>query len=417
MARAFDNKDSDVLIDSRTIINLERVYFCNHCVRYCRAQILDGLCTRFWYFDGIDPADLKLHPEFREYTTRKLGRFLDKAVDQILVQGFVVYRVEAARKGVLYPFPCVVPVDDETRYVIRRRDNPENMVSTIRRDKRDSWFLNATSHNDSEKNRMVTYYFGEDEPDPRTGDIRSVMRSVYYQISLTQNIEHSAMYSERTRSMPSVLTKRKTDQAFDERFLSNDIDTTSDERAMLVMENMHLRDRMDTALQSSKNDETRQRQAVESEPRMTLDMYQVPDPLDGWNNFPRFVPLPMDADVAPSPVPGARGDLTALQSNCDTAIRRAFGFNDTPSKGNVRPDVRDTQRDGGADDLNARRLYMLRATVQSLLRDVWKVCYAQTFSSTGLVVPRIGNEDLQTLRTVEPWNDDANEVASKNARS
>ncbi|KAK3249323.1 hypothetical protein CYMTET_41268 [Cymbomonas tetramitiformis] len=336
MTDPIDNKEAAVIIDSRTITNLERVYFCNHCVRYCRSVILDNLCTRMWFFEGIDSEELKRNPEFLEYTTRKLGRFLDKAVDQIFVQGFVVYRIQEATKGILYPFPCIVPVDEDTFYIIKKKNNPETMVSTIRKNNRDSWFLTGSSQAHTSKERLVTYYYGEDEPDARTGEIRSVMRSIYYQISLTQNIEHSAMYSERSRSMPSVLTKRKTDQAFDERFLSNDIDTTSDERAMLVMENMHLRDRMDTALQSKKNEENHHNESAKCKSRMTPDMYQVPDVLDSWDNLPRFVPLPMDADVAASPIPGARGDLTALQSNCDAAIRRAFGFRENAFKGQRR---------------------------------------------------------------------------------
>ncbi|KAK3235516.1 hypothetical protein CYMTET_54278 [Cymbomonas tetramitiformis] len=394
----------DVVIDSNVILNLERLYHTNHCARYCRKQLFDVACTGAWIFDGIDELALKKHPGFTKYVKRKLKRFIEQALDQIFVQGFTVYRVIPESKHFMYPFACVVPVDEMTTYVIKRKNNPENVVSTmVNNESCASFFL--ASNGDSKKGvAPVTYYYAEDEPDPRTGDVRSIMRSVYYQISLTQNMEHSAMYSERAKSIPNVLTKRKTDQAFDERFLTNDVDTISDARAMLVMENMQLREHMDNALQTQKS-ERNQQAAVTRANRveMSSSMYQVPDALENWSGVPRFVPLPMDADVAPSPNVGARGDLTTLQANCDSAIRKAFGVADAGTKGYLRSNTNTQSQDPSNDNVPARKIYSTRTLVQSILRDVWTVCYAPLFPDVEEVTPMIHDADFELLHIKDPW--------------
>ncbi|KAK3234549.1 hypothetical protein CYMTET_55100 [Cymbomonas tetramitiformis] len=369
-----------VRIDGTQIAQLEHLYHHNACIQACRRRILDAIQLSSWTYTGIASKDLEAHPGFAQFVKRKFKRFLQDAIDIIFVQGFVVYRIENNGRDAIYPFPCVVKPDEHECFVIQKRNNPEDAVSVMKTHSHGSYFLEPSCQDDSQRRseKTITYCYSENSPNRRTGSVRSVCKSLQYHVSMMQNLEHSAMFIERARSSPYVLTKRKTEHAFDERFLTSDIDHTSDERAMLVMENMHLRDRMDSALQQHKNVDNEV--SVSQHLVMSTEMYQVTDALYGWNNTPHFIPLPIDADVASTPNVSGRGDLTAMQSNCDNAIKRAFGFEDADNR---------SRRKGSANDVESAELTLsehraeaLREDVRTLLMDVWTIVYAPIFKHT-----------------------------------
>ncbi|KAK3289705.1 hypothetical protein CYMTET_2834 [Cymbomonas tetramitiformis] len=375
--------DAYVRIDVDMIRRLERMYFSNSSIHSCRLRIFDAVRTREWRYENIDVTDTRANPEFERFSRRKLKRFIEQALDSIFIKGFVVYRVEPAREATLYPYPCVVDSEENVTYVIRRDKNPDRTVSIVKAGAAIDWLGTTTSDSSKRSKNDVTYCYCETDPSMLTGEVRSIASSLYYHISMTQNLEHSAMYIERARSAQNVLTKRKTDQAFDERFLTSDIDSTSDERAMLVMENMHLRDQMDSALQRRKTAEN-QRQEQSNTMRqgmhMPVGMYQVQDPLDSWNCAPQFVPLPIDSDVAPTPAVSGRGDLTTMQTNCDLIIKRAFGFESGEAKSRKRAYTKTTE-DLSAD-VGSSRVQSIVQCLQTILSDVWEVAYAPLFPRT-----------------------------------
>ncbi|KAK3249166.1 hypothetical protein CYMTET_31810 [Cymbomonas tetramitiformis] len=380
--RRYAFEEDFVRVDGGQIAQLEHLYFHNACVQACRRRVLDAIRVTSWTYTGIAPKDLEAHPGFAQFTKRKLKRFLQDAVDAIFVQGFVVYRIENSGRDAMYPFPCVVKPEDDECFVMKKQNNPEDAVSVMKTHDNTKFLLQSQPHlldkSQNRSERRVTYCYGDTAPDRRTGSVRSVCKSLQYHVSMMQNLEHSAMFIERARSAPYVLTKRKTEHAFDERFLTSDIDHTSDERAMLVMENMHLRDRMDSALQQQKNVDNEV--SASQNLVMGTEMYQVSDALYGWSNKPHFVPLPIDADVASTSSVSGRGDLTAMQSNCDNAIKRSFGFVDTDNR---------SRRKGSANDIESAEMNLsqdraeaLREDIQTLLMDVWTIAYTPIFKNT-----------------------------------
>ncbi|KAK3255176.1 hypothetical protein CYMTET_35649 [Cymbomonas tetramitiformis] len=375
--------DNYIRIGVDAIRRLERMYFSNSSIQACRLRIFDAMKTREWSYKNIDVVDSRANPEFDHFLCRKLKRFIEQTLDSLFIKGFVVYRVEPAREATLYPYPCVVDTEDDATYVVKRDNNPDRAISIAKGSAPVDWLGTSTQESSKRRKKDVTYCYCENDPNFLTGEVRSITASLFYHISMTQNLEHSAMYIERVRCTQNVLTKRKTDQAFDERFLTSDIDSTSDERAMLVMENMHLRDQMDTALQRNKTADNQRQDASltqKTSMHMPVGMYQVQDPLDNWNCSPNFVPLPIDSDVAQIPVVSGRGDLTTMQTNCDLIIKRAFGFESAASKSRKRAYTKTTE------DLSANvapsRLRSMRQTLQTILGDVWEVAYAPLFPRT-----------------------------------
>ncbi|KAK3241048.1 hypothetical protein CYMTET_49139 [Cymbomonas tetramitiformis] len=212
------------------------------------------------------------------------------------IAGFVVYEIVPAdaKKGLLYPLPKTVDCGKEYCYRIDR-DDPEEVVYV--EDTRPQTIWPTTTDCDQAQTRRVTYCAILDSPNGVTGELRSCLNAVYATCAIAESLLRSAIISDRIRSCPPVLTRVKTDAAFDDRELTS-LNSVSDVRSVLAFENMALRNEIDAATHRALNDSNKAQYQHTGHAAIDDRLAQTSDPMRNSNFVPTVIPLPVDAEVS-----------------------------------------------------------------------------------------------------------------------
>ncbi|KAK3264678.1 hypothetical protein CYMTET_26600 [Cymbomonas tetramitiformis] len=381
MATTFDDDreaERSAIIDAHRVNALKKLRERNSTIHACaiatRQAVLGG--NGDIEFRGISAADTSRNPTFAEHVRVKYAKFLNDAIEQLLLQGFMVYKIVSAdaKTGLLYPLPKTVDCSEEYRYRIDR-DDPEQVrvfspptahfyfrkvsrldefgtqvvyVEDTRLHPRTVWTPPTDSERTPEQTRtekgVVTYCAILDSPNGVTGELRSCLNAVYATCAIAESLLRSAIISDRIRSCPPVLTRVKTDAAFDDRELTS-LNSVSDVRSVLAFENMALRNEIDAATHRALNDNNKAQYGHAGHAEIDDRLAQTADPMRHSNFVPTVIPLPVDAEVATYSLPAMRSDLAGFQRHAEREIVQVFGLQDDRiSPMNIDPFRRDEIR-------------------------------------------------------------------------
>ncbi|KAK3240399.1 hypothetical protein CYMTET_14287 [Cymbomonas tetramitiformis] len=356
--------EESVIIDVERVSALRKLRERNSTIHACviatRQAVLGGEGNIA--FSGISAADTSRNPTLAEHVHVKYTKFLNDAIEQLLLQGFVVYEIVPAdaKKGLLYPLPKTVDCSEEYCYRIDRND-PEEVV----------YVENARPRTKQTQTARVTYCGILDSPNGVTGELRSSLNAVYATCSVAESLLRSAIISDRIRSCPPVLTRIKTDAAFDDRELTS-LNSVSDVRSALAFENMALRNEIDAATHRALNDSNKAQYQHAGHATIDDRHAQTTDPMRASNFVPTVIPLPVDAEVATYTLPATRSDLTGFKRHAEREIVHVFGMEDDRiSPTNLSPLRRDE----------------IRRLLSAICKNVWRQSppeFGERFSTTSI---------------------------------
>ncbi|KAK3276229.1 hypothetical protein CYMTET_15685 [Cymbomonas tetramitiformis] len=242
--------------------------------------------------------------------------------------------------------PCKEYSKAKTRGVpdLELADRRVVYVEDTRLRPRTVWAMPTDSDRTLERTRTergVTYCAILDSPNGVTGELRSCLNAVYATCAIAESLLRSAIISDRIRSCPPVLTRVKTDAAFDDRELTS-LNSVSDVRSVLAFENMALRNEIDAATHRALNDNNKAHYQHAGHAEIDDRLAQTTDPMRHSNFVPTVIPLPVDAEVATYSLPAMRSDLAGFQRHAEREIVHVFGMQDDRiSLTNIDPFRRD----------------------------------------------------------------------------
>ncbi len=353
------------------------------CARVLEGRIL-GKGAMFSRGENTPPT-----PTFYQHVMRKYVPFLRDCLEHIWVTGMVAYAIVPATKTTL-PYPVVIPRDQIVYLHRTRRGVLREHGVSLRGDSPSS--LGASGL--EPKKGVFLYVATAPHPD---GQFGSVMSSILRTLTFTGALELAAVAAEEVRVRPPIVTRARTDYAFDDRDMAGGMPG--------------MRGTMENANQSVRNRITAQQGAMQRALVMLLNSNKV-DTNDGaWQSkidpvtglpvlntneqnayVPEFVPLPNDTEAVQYSLPQARGDLVALQRSSVEAICAAMGV----------PPPMLTGHSGGArsiatlgQDLFSTTLDNLRGHLDNIMTDVYTHLYGET-EDLETVFPAMQNPDTIT---------------------
>jgi hypothetical protein len=309
--------------------------------------------------------------EFSKHVADHLVPFARQALTDILVQGFCVYGIKPPRVGKSkFPAP----------FIFSRGLLDLHMVVDRGQDR-----LQCRAKEDSKLSKI--YLFVDEMPES-DGTLNSRVAGVTKTISYLEELEKHDIQSFAIRSSPPVLTKTKTDNAFDSRdVLGGGVDGLM---AQDASDNMRTRNMINVDQYKQQADliKTLNREKIDSSDafwkkhvdptKMTYLSESLRTGVEGY--VPRFVPLPADAEVATFNLANERKDYVQLQKFCKTQICTGLGVPEAYVDG--------SQTSGGAasaiaknmDEIVRVSLTPLRDALGKLLLEIFHTCYGNAIT-------------------------------------
>lgn len=239
-------------------------------------------------------------------------QFARDAVEHVCVQGFFAYTIvpSDARSGRL-PYPLVVPwYAYEAHHGLSSHCEPELRCRAKNDEKRTFQTLTAT--------RIA-----------KDGTVNSPLASATKYCFLLEDAERNDVTAYNILSNPPVLTRHKTDHAFDSRDLVGG--GVPGLMAQTEQDNMQVRNRINVntykqqqALIAALNDKGIDTASSFWESLLNPATGKMEDKRN-VEYEPTFVPLPSDADVAQLQLPHARSDMVNFRRQCFEIISTAMG--------------------------------------------------------------------------------------------
>jgi hypothetical protein len=312
-----------------------------------------------------------MSPEFSQHVSDHLVPFARQALNDILVQGFCAYGIKPPRLG---KSKFHVP------FIISRSLLELSMVVDHGQDR-----LQCRPKEDAKISKIKLFI---DEMPESDGTLNSRVAGVSKTISYLEELEKHDIQSFAIRSSPPVLTKTKTDNAFDSRdVLGGGVDGLM---AQDASDNMRTRNMINVDQYKQQADliKTLNREKIDSSDtfwkkhvdptKMTYLSESLRSGVEGY--VPRFIPLPADADVAAFNFANERKDYVQLQKFCKSQICTGLGVPEAFVDG--------SQTSGGAasaiaknmDEIVRVSLTPLRSALGRLMLEVFHGCYGNSNS-------------------------------------
>ena len=309
-AAARDSEEGDQVIDPAQLKYLWTQKLTNTtagaCSSYLAARLL-GMGFKY-----VSDSGLVQSSEFLRHQKQVLIPFAKKALEHLLVQGFVVYGVTPrykTRGNLASPYVCT------SDHFTAKKSHASNGGETL-----------SVTHKGSNKK---LYCFVLDSP-TSDGTLTSRLALVSKQISYLDDLEKTDIQAYSIRARPPVLTKAKTDTSFDSRDVISG--SVPGFRAQEEEDNMGVRNQI-TAAQFKQ-----QQQLIR-----TLNDRQINTSSGFWTNdrdpsqmsrnlesetidyVPKFIPLPNDSEVAKFDLPEEKKDLVHVQKYIKGQICMGMG--------------------------------------------------------------------------------------------
>lgn len=279
------------------------------CVNVIRSKIL-GPGFSFINLDGKEPDE-----SFDRHVRKHFLPFAEKALENLLVQGFCVYGIRPRNEKTVYPVPYVVC--REAYGVEVYRDRAEERIRLVKTD---------------EHERRKFHVFVESVPQA-DGKVSSRVSNVTHIVNYAEELEKHDLQAFAVRSIPPVLTKTQTDNSFDSRDVISG--AVPGLRAQDESDNMEIRNKITIQQFRQQQDliATLNKERIDSSKsfwmqhldpsKNTLLSETIKRESEGF--VPKFVPLPNDADVARYEIPPERRDFVDLKRFCKTQICVGMG--------------------------------------------------------------------------------------------
>ena len=290
-------------VNYNTIASLWQLYHTEPTIQSCAHVIFNRLLTLGLLFE----TETKVVDEkFQKHARVYFEKFAREFVSSMWVQGLVAYHIIKERKGKNeYPIPHILHHD------------------TI--------FIEFKFNNDYEREyRVISKMTGDEIPETfvhesgpptKTGGVISIISNIHRLCSFKNMLELSAVVAEEVRAKPPVLTRVRTDKAFDERDMHGS-GIVPGMVGQIEFENMTTRNNITTiAMQQQRNLVRILNQAgIDSSSNAWRERV---DPMTGLPVFssgmeeedvvPPFIPLPNYTEALPYTLPQVRNDLVSLQ--------------------------------------------------------------------------------------------------------
>ncbi len=254
-----------------------------------------------------------LHPLIDAVVREKYHAFVRDAIEHIAVQGFFAYTLvpSDARSGRL-SYPVVVPWHAyEARHGLTTHCEAE---------------VKCTAKGEDKKIFETVTIF----PVSRDGTLSSPVAAASRYCFMLQDAENCDALAYSILSDPPVLTRHKTDHAFDTRDLAGG--TVPGLAAQMESDNMAVRNRINInvykqqqRLIAALNDHSIDTATAFWQTRINPATGREDDTNTSHSYAPKFVPLPSDAEVAQLQLPHPRADMVNYRRQCFEIIATALG--------------------------------------------------------------------------------------------
>lgn len=277
------------------------------CCGYLNSRLL-GMGFKYVSSEGYVESD-----EFSKHIKKFFVKFAKDALEALLVQGFVVYSLMPRYKGNAHmPYPFVHSIG---QYKIEKSYNRHGYPTLVA----------ASANERGSRLRCFTMDLPTDE-----GFLTSRLSLVSKQITYLDELEKNDIQAYSIRARPPVLTKNKTDIAFDSRdviggaipgFRASEEEGNQGVRNQITVAQFKQQQELIRTLNEHRINTSSSFWTNKDDPSRLADRLQA----ESSDYTPRFVPLPNDADVCKFDLPEEKKDLVHIQKYVKGQICMGMG--------------------------------------------------------------------------------------------